>query len=209
MMSEPDADILAMPHGRMLTVHKLETGLRRGESFPVAAKKAGISGSLAKTWAARLNIRKRDLDAETPEIRAARHVRWALALADVGRHEEAAVWEAEARKLELLVGRLDRRAAEDETRPDPLGPTHALLARVRAVLGKEADLWAAWRVVSVYYGRLREWGARVRPDGKVDWPDGIIPPHPPKCPPWLPCHPWAVEDEADWQEKVGAGMALL
>ncbi len=72
-----------------------------------------------------------------------------------------------------------------------------------------ADLWAAWRVVSVYYGRLREWGARVRPDGKVDWPDGIIPPHPPKCPPWLPCHPWAVEDEADWQEKVGAGMALL
>ena len=211
MTSEPDPDILALPQGRMITVHKLEAGLRKGESFPVAAKKAGISGSLAKTWAGQLNLRKRDLEGETLKARTARHVRWALTLADAGRHEEAAVWEAEARKLELLVGRLDRRAAEDETRPDPMAPAHALLEQVQAALGREeeADVWAAWGAISAYYGALREAGATVRANGQVSWPGGTAPKRVPKCPAWLPCNPWAVEDETLWQEKVGAGLVLL
>ena len=193
----------------MITVYKVETGLRRGESFPVAAKKAGVSDSLAKYWAERLKIRKCDLAAETPAIRTARHVRWALILADAGRHEEAAVWEAGARKLELLVGRLDRRAAEDEKRPDPMGPAKALIGRVRAALGGEADEWAAWVAISDYYGALWEKGAEVCADGQVVWPSGRRASGLPKRPDWLPCDPWAVEDAAAWQESIGGGMVLL
>ena len=207
-MTHAVPDFSALPVGRMLTILKLERGLRHGETYEVLAKRLRISLSASKVWARELGFRKCDLELETAQTRAARQVRWALALLDLGRHEEAGAWEAEARKLEGLLSRLRKRAALDKTRPDPMAPALDLVDRVRASLGEDAEAKDAFCAIAEYYTRLRAAGATLLADGRVEWLNGQQG-EVPETPAWLPCDPWAVLDEAGWEVEVGRALALL
>ena len=76
-MTHAVPDFSALPVGRMLTILKLERGLRHGETYEVLAKRLRISLSASKVWARELGFRKCDLELETAQTRAARQVRWA------------------------------------------------------------------------------------------------------------------------------------
>lgn len=208
-MTEPLPNFADLPTGRMLTLLKLETGLRLGQTYEALAKRLGISLSASKHWASQFGLRKCDLELETAGVRAARHVRWALALSDLGREEEAGAFEAEARKLEGLLSRLKKRAAKDPERTDPLAPARALVDAVRASLGSEADTGEAFAALAAYYRELRGLGAIVKPDGQVKWRKGRLPGGLPKTPAWLPCDPWAVTDHEEWEADVGGALAIL
>ena len=208
-MKEPRPNFADLPPGRMLILLKLETGLRLGQTYEALAKRLGISLSASKHWASQFGIRKCDLELETADMRAARHVRWALALSDLGREEEAGAFESEARKLEGLLSRLKKRAAKDPERPDPLAPARALVDAVRASLGPETDTGEAFAALAAYYRELRGLGAIVKPDGQVRWRNGRAPGDVPKTPAWLPCDPWAVTDQDRWDAEVGYALAIL
>lgn len=195
----------SMPEGRMIKVRAMETALRTGESFARAGAKVRVSATTAKDWAAKLGIQKRHLEAETPDMRLARHAAWALALASLGRMDEAAAWEAETRKLETTTARIANRAAVTLPEADPYGPTKALLAHIAETLGEDTGHDEAWSAVHTYYLALRRLGAEVAADGQVSWPEGV-PDELPETPGWLPCDPWAVEDAAEWHAE---GFKLL
>jgi hypothetical protein len=208
-MSEPVPDFTAIPLGRMITILKIETALRMGDSYPVAAKRMRVSDSSAKTWARLVGIRKCDLGAETPECRAERYASWALRLVELGRHDEAGAYEAEARKLEMLLGRLGKRLEASGDAPDEMAPAKALLARVQESLPAGADVCAAWTAIADYYAKLRGLGAEVAEDGRVSWKVRTRTERVPACPAWLPCEPWGVEDDDLWSAGVGDGLRLL
>ena len=197
-----------IPEGRMLKVRTIETALRTGLSYAAAASKARVCMSSATGWAALLSIRKRDLAAETPDERRTRHESWALALAELGRMDEAAAWEAEARKLETTFTRIGRRAASVGAENDHYSAARAFLARVAACSAPAADMAAAWGEVFTYYQRLQALGAGVQADGRVTWPEGQ-PVGLPATPRWLPCDPWAVEDVPAWDAAVGDAVRML
>lgn len=197
-----------MPLGRMLKVRALETALRTGETFERAAARAHVSAPTAKTWAARLGIRKGDLLAETPDARLERHGAWALALAGLNRLDEAAAWEEEARKLETALTRIGKRA-DISAAPEPgEAAAIAFLQRVESTLPEGAGAMSAWCAVHDYFSLLMALGARLAPDGRASWPEGL-PADRPETPDWLPCDPWAVEDEAAWEDAVGQAMGWL
>ncbi|WP_018147556.1 hypothetical protein [Henriciella marina] len=208
-MTEPLPNFANLPTGRMLILLKLETGLRLGQTYEAMAKRLGISLSASKHWASEFGFRQCDLNLETAEMRAARHVRWALALSDLGREEEAGAFEAEARRLEGLLSRLEKRAAKDPERPDPLAPARTFIEKVRASLGPEADAGEAFAALSAYYRALRGFGAILKPDGQVRWRKEIAPGGLPKTPDWLPCNPWEVTDQERWGAEVGRALAIL
>lgn len=200
--------LAGIPEGRMLRVRILETGLRTGLSYETAAAKARVGKTTATGWAARLGIRKRELAAETPDMRRARHASWALALAELGRMDEAAAWEGETRRLETTLRRIGDRAADTEATSAPPPEDLVFLNRVAGVLGDGAGRIAAWFAMFKYYSTLRELGGCPGADGQVTWPEGL-PPEVPPTPEWLPCDPWAVEDEEVWEREVGAGMRRI
>ncbi|MEQ8556704.1 MAG: hypothetical protein RIB03_00170 [Henriciella sp.] len=207
-MTDPLISLLdQMPIGRMLAVRVVETGLRTGLSYDKAAAKARVSKTTAAEWAALLGIRKKDLAAETPEMRRARHASWALALAELGRMDEAAAWETETRRLETTLSRIDRRAAVSDVVGDFYAAPKAFLAKVAGTL-ESGGAMDAWAVVFDYFLRLRTLGAALAEDGKATWPEGV-PDEVPPTPPWLPCDPWAVEEEDTWEAEVGAAVRLL
>ena len=202
-------DIAAVPKGRMMTVRVIEIALRAGETYVQAARRAKVALSTAKHWAAAMNIRKCDLDGETAEDRIARYAGWAVALAGLGRIDEAGAFERDARQLETVVRHLDARIAQSDEAIDPQAPARAFLGRVAATLGAGADAITAWTEVSAYYRTLRGLGAVVWMDGTVSWPDGVPEEEVPPVPGWLPCAPWAVGDTEDWERTVGAAFRWL
>lgn len=202
-------DFGRLPAGRMLTLLKLEVGLRRGDTYEALAKRLGICLSSSKVWAREFGFRKCDLDQETAEEQAARHASWALALSDLGRQDEAAGYEAEARKLEALLSRLSKRAAKDPERPDPLEPALVFVEKVRAALGPETEVDDVFRHIADYYRGLRALGATLLGDGQARWVKGPPKGELPSTPDWLPCDPWAVLDDAEWEAEVGRALALL
>jgi len=206
-MAGPDpflaAQLSALPPGRMLAVRQVEAALREGRTYAEAARRAKVSEVTAKRWAAAFAIRKSDLEAERAEARLARHTGWAVALAGLGRYEEAGAYEADARKLERLLAQIARRAEAAGDGGDAVyDPARALLGRI------SADMWTAHETLAAYYDTLRALGADCRADGRVRWPGGV-PRDVPETPDWLPCVPWAVEDEAAWEAGAGAGIRLL
>ena len=203
--------IRSIPPGRMAAVRQLEVSLRGGATFVQAATRAKISLSTAKTWAARFAFRKCDMDRETPQARLARYLALALALQAEGRIDEAGLYEAEARKLETVLARLDRRRDADTELPvqDPYVPARAFLDHIARTLGEGAGRSEAWTALAVYYRELRELGAVISPDGRVVWSEGEQPPEVPPCPDWLPCEPWDIRDDALWDAAAGAAIRLF
>ncbi len=214
-MSVPLSSLAAIPHGRMASVRQLEAALLRGETYECASARAGVSASAAKQWASTLSILKRHLNAETAEDRIVRYTGWVIGLTQLKRYEEAALFETEARKLETLLGRVDKRVASSAgteaagPRDDRFAPARVLLDRVAATIGPQASRWEAWNAISVYYGALRDLGAELSADGRAHFADGLPATGLPDCPAWLPGHPWAVSDEAAWTDRVGAGLMAL
>lgn len=210
-MSEPpfQTDMASVPKGRMMTVRLIETALRAGETYVQAARRAKVSLSTAKQWAAAMKVRKCDLDAETAEDRIARHAAWAVALAQLGRVDEAGAFERDARQLETVVRRLDERIAVAPDVPDPQAPARAFLARVSGAPEAGPEAIPAWTAVVAYYRQLQTLGAVILQDGRAIWPEGVPATDVPETPDWLPCAPWAVEDEAMWEAEVGEAFRML
>ncbi|MEM5517852.1 hypothetical protein WNY37_12920 [Henriciella sp. AS95] len=196
------ADITEIPPGRILTLLAFYAALSSGLSFAKAAAKSRIAESTGKLWAQRCGLQRAELDAETEAARIERLIGWALSLQEVGRVDEAAACEAEARRVERMLARLGaRRAAADAQDDRSAEQVAAFLARV------SPDPWTAWDTVTVYYAGLRARGAVLEPDGKVSWPGDV--PADVSVPDWLPEAPWAVFDERGWEEVVGAALRLL
>lgn len=208
-MSEIDEALSHIPHGRMSAVRLVEAELRRGATFEKAAQRAKVSVSTAKHWAQRFSIRKSDLERETPEARIERLLEWTCALNAERRFDEAAEFEAEARKVEAMLARLGKRlAAMPGAVPDPYALARALLERIAAALGPGAGLEAAWVALAEYYRGLQALGAVVSADGRARW-EGPLPDGLPVRPAWLPEDPGAVTDEAVWEREIGAALRLL
>lgn len=206
-MSHATSDLSAIPPGRIAKLVALDTALRAGESYEAAAAKLKIAANTAKGWAAAAAIRKRDVEGETPEARAARLVSWALQLSSLGRFEEAAACETAARRIERLLARLAEREAEAAAESDDGGAAAgAFLARVVEAEGLDT-VWQAWSAVTLYYAGLSALGAGLRPDGQANWPGEV--PAEAYVPAWLPEAPWAVNDAEAWEAEVGAAMRLL
>lgn len=208
MTDQTRALLARIPEGRMITIRMIELALRTGLSFDKAAAKARVGKSTATGWAAQLHIRKSDLAAETPEARRTRHERWALALASLGRMDEAAAWEAETRKLETTFERIGKRSAVVEPEKDVMEPARQFLGRVAETLGEEVSYSTAWRAVFEYYNALARSGAVLRGDGQVEW-QGPVPDGLPQTPAWLPCAPWQAADDAAWQREAGEALSML
>lgn len=195
------ADITDMPPGRVLTLLAFHAALSSGLSFAKAAKKARIAESTGKLWAERLRFQRSDLAAETPQMRIERLNGWSLALSGLGRLEEAAACEAEARRVGRMLDRLAALEADARQVDDAASRVGVFLARVGP------DPWTSWETVMAYFAGLRALGAELAPDGKATWPDGM--PDGVDVPDWLPEAPWSVFDEKGWEEEVGGAIRLL
>lgn len=206
-MSKAAPDLSAIPPGRIAKLVALDTALRAGESYEAAAAKLKIAANTAKGWAAAAAIRKSDVEGEPPEARAARLVAWALQLSALGRFEEAAACETAARRIERLLERLKAREAEAASdEEDGAARVEAFLGRVMEADGLET-VWQAWTAVTLYYAGLRELGARLLADGRVDWPGNV--PAGASVPGWLPEAPWAVTNVPAWEREVGCALRVL